>query len=259
MGSIFLIKLVADSETELYRYQLGNFKRIQYNVNTPVTPMPIPEEDAKDNVLIKIEGNSSDITLNWVIKDNNGVDLETVSNTPTSTIKEQIDFFRGLFKPQKIEDDYKLILRLDDNDVTQDIEYKGTFTQFTFIMADPELLVFKAQAKFLEGTIALGFEVDSASEPLNLVVTSPSTGTINANWDIPSEAGSSSITDYRVHYRQFGTGGQWNYTDVGSSTTLLNDISGSTVLPQEVFEVAVMAKTSVGFGRPSKTKLVTVL
>ena len=57
MGKIFLIKYDEDGAWE-YRYELSNFKSITYDLNTPVSPMPLPEENAQENVLIKIEGNS---------------------------------------------------------------------------------------------------------------------------------------------------------------------------------------------------------
>jgi hypothetical protein len=258
MGTIFLVKFEPNSTTELYRYKLGNFKRIQYNINTPVSPMPLPEEDSADNILIKIEGNSSDFTLSWIINDNGGVNLEEVVPVATSTVKEQIQFFRELFKPQSIEDSFQLILRLDNADVTQDIVFNGTFSQFGFMMADPELLTFKATCKFLEGSVALGFEVDVSSEPLNLVVDSPSTGTIDADWDVPTDNGTSAITDYRIYYRILYSGEDFATSDVGSTATFKNDISGVTVLSNDVFEVHVRALTALGFGKPSRTKHVTV-
>ncbi len=263
MGSIFIVKFVANSTTELYRYKLGNFKRLQYNINTPVSPMPLPEEDSNENVLIKIEGNSSDITLNWIVKDNNGVNLETKFDAPTgfpsSTVREQIEFIRKEFRPKSIADSYQLILRLDNADTSQDITFDGTFAQFGFGMADPELLTFKAQAKFFEGNVALGFAVDVSSEPLNLVVTSPASGEIDADWDVPQDPGTSALTLYRVHYRKFGTSDPFLFTDVSGTppVTFLDDIS-SGGLDNEVYEVAVVPFTVLGFGKPSKLKNVVV-
>lgn len=259
MGSIILVKFLPNSTVEQYRYKLGNFKRLNYNINTPVSPMPVPEDDSSANILIKIEGNSSDITINWTIKDNNGVNLESVVPVPTSTIREQLVFIKDNFRPKSISDSYKLILRLDDSDVTQDIEFLGTFSQFTFGMSDPNLVTFTAQCKFLEGDVQLGFQVDVSSEPLNLVVTSPSTGTIDATWDAPVDHGTSNITDYRIFYRRLNSGLPWATSDVGSSSTFKNDISGTTVLSNDVFEVYVVAFTALGFGKKSRTKNVTVL
>lgn len=257
MGTIFLVKYQPNSTVELYRYKLGNFKRIQYNINTPVSPMPLPEEDSAENVLIKIEGNSSDFTLNWIIKDNGGVNLEQLVPIASATVREQIQFFRDNFKPQRIEDNYKLILRLDNADTTQDITFNGTFSQFGFGMADPELLTFKAQAKFLEGTVALGFEVDVSSEPINLVVTSPSSGRLDADWDAPIDNGTSAIDFYRVYYRVFGSGTDFATSDTTGAPTVLAPVA--TSLTNDVFEVYVEASTALGFGKRSRIKSVTVL
>ena len=55
--------------TKLFEYELGNFKRLSYDINSPVSPAPLPEEDSDENILLKIEGNISQLTLAWKIKD----------------------------------------------------------------------------------------------------------------------------------------------------------------------------------------------
>ena len=112
MGKIFLIKLnTANTEGgEQYRYELSNFTSLSYDLQTPVSPMPLPEENAKENILIKIEGNSGAVNLRWKLVDNNGVNLAIPRVTspaqdpiPSSTIREQINFFKDLFAPESID------------------------------------------------------------------------------------------------------------------------------------------------------------
>jgi hypothetical protein len=265
MGKIFLDKLnTADATGGIqYRYELSNFQSITYDLHTPVSPMPLPEETAKDNILIKIEGNSGAISLRWKLVDNNGVNLAIPKVTspaqdpiPSSTIREQLNFFRDLFAPESIDDKYRITVRLSDSTDFwhyQDVRYDGTFTQFSFTMQSPELLTFNASAKFLEGTVEDLFATDTPSAPTNVVATSPSNGRIDLTWGLPNEVGSSTTIeyytiDYKLHYTG-DTPTQFNTTSSQTSNRSVSDISGSTNLATGVYEVRIGAKTAAGMGK----------
>mgnify|MGYP003635528727 CR=1 FL=1 len=273
MGKIFLVKLnTADiSGGEQYRYELSNFQSITYDLNTPVSPMPLPEETAKENILIKIQGNSGSISLRWKLVDNNGVNLAIPKVTdpvqpaiPSSTIREQLNFFKDLFAPTGIDDKYRIIIRLSESTAFwdyQDIRIDGTFTNFSFMMADPELLTFNASVKFLEGRVEDLFATDSPSQPTNVVATSPSAGRIDLTWGLPNEVGSSStIQWYTIDYKLYYTGDTPVQFDTNASETssrAKTDISGSTNLATGVYEVRIGAKTAAGMGK-IQSELVSV-
>ncbi len=265
MGKIFLVKLnTADPfGGEQYRYELSNFKSLTYDLHTPISPMPLPEETSKDAILIKIEGNSGTISLRWKLVDNNGVNLAIPKVTspaqdpiPSSTIREQLNFFRDLFAPETIDDKYRITVRLTDSTDFwhyQDVQYDGTFTQFSFTMQSPELLTFNASAKFLEGTVEDLFATDTPSAPTNVVATSPSNGRIDLTWGLPNEVGSSTTIeyytiDYKLHYTG-DTPTQFNTTSSQTSNRSVSDISGSTNLATGVYEVRIGAKTAAGMGK----------
>jgi len=258
MAKIYLIKFETNGTTEEFRYELGNLKRYSYDVNTPVSPMPLPEEDSSENVLIKIEGNSSAMEISWTIKDEatDRAPLNTVAGS-TKSIRDQVFFFEDKFVPTSIDDSFMLLLDFDGTGLADplggNLFYKGTFTQFHADLSDPALLTFNARIKFLQGTVALLFEVDVVSEPLNLVVTD-STGSFDANWDVPLDVGSSAITDYRVFFRIRNSGNAFSTADVGSAATFKNGI----VVSSGIYEVFVRGKSLIGFGRPSSTKVITV-
>tara|TARA_R110002167_G_scaffold138939_1_gene326346 strand:+ start:221 stop:1051 length:831 start_codon:yes stop_codon:yes gene_type:complete len=265
MGKIFLIKLNTSNTEggEQYRYELSNFTSLSYDLQTPVSPMPLPEENAKENILIKIEGNSGAVNLRWKLVDNNGVNLAIPRVTspaqdpiPSSTIREQINFFKDLFAPESIDDKYRIIIRLNDSTDFwhyQDIRIDGTFINFSFTMQSPELLTFNASVKFLEGTVEDLFATDSPSKPTNFVATSPSNGRIDLTWGLPNEIGSSTtidyyIIDYKLHYTG-DTPVQFNTSASQTSSRSANDISGSTNLATGVYEVRIAAKTAAGIGK----------
>ena len=274
MGTIIFNKYYEDSSKDVeWTYTLPNFKSITYDMNTPVAPMPMPEEDASENVLVKIEGNSSALTINWTIKDmgtiktvkNTAKPTNSVPNpTPTdyaasSTIRDQIFWFRDTFRASKVSSAFELIIRLDEADASKDIIFLGTFSGFNFNMMSPSLLTFNATAKFMEGSVATLYEVDTSSAPRNLTLTSPSAGQINASWTAPSNPGASSISDYKIYYREWNAGQGWSSTNVGSNATTKSDISGSTNLPTGTYEVYVEAfTTGLGLGRSSFTEHINV-
>ena len=271
MGKIIFIKYwetaTGVTTNEQWRYTLPNFKSITYDMNTPVSPMPMPEETAEDNILIKIEGNSSKLTINWVIKDMGTV--KTVQHTTlvgavtdleaSSTIRDQIFWFKETFRPSKVSSAYRLIIRLDEADLSKDIDFPGTFAGFNFNMASPNILTINASAKFMEGTVATLYEVDTASAPKNLVLTDMTGGVIKADWDAPTDPGAGTISDYKVSYRKWMSGQSWSNNSVGSGNTVLSDISNGTALSSGTYEVYVQAfTTGLGLGRESYTKSLVI-
>ena len=269
MGKVIFNKYYEDETgvTPLiqYTYTLPNFVSIQYDMNTPVSPMPMPEEDASENILIKIEGNSSSFNINWVIKDMSAGTVVETSKTGTesayasSTIREQINFFTDIFRPSKVSSAYELILRLDEADPTKDIKFEGTFNNFTFNMSSPNLLTFNATAKFLQGTVATLYEVDTSSAPTDLVLTTPNDpNRIYADWEAPNEPGTGNISDYKIFYKRYGSGNSWASTSTGNTNTVKSDISGVDLVTG-VYQVYVQAfTTGLGLGRSSRIESINI-
>ena len=68
--TINIYKYTVDSlGAVVFRYTIPNFDNLAISYNTPISPMPLPEENAKENVLVKIEGNSATIDIDWTIID----------------------------------------------------------------------------------------------------------------------------------------------------------------------------------------------
>lgn len=257
MAKIYLIKFELDGTTEDFRYEIRNLKRFGYDMNTPVTPMPLPEESAQENVLIKIEGNSSAFDLAWTIKDE-ATDTAPLNTTAGSTksIRDQLFFFEDKFVPTSVEDSMALLLDFDGSgnlDTNGNLTYRGIYTQIHVDMIDPALVTFNARCKFMQGNVALMYEVDVTSEPLNLDV-SDSTGSFDADWDVPLDEGSGTLDDYRIFFRIRGSGNVFSTSDVGSTATFKNNITASA----GEYEVFVRGHSEIGYGRPSRTKIVTV-
>ena len=49
--------------TVIITYQIPVFDNFNFSINSPVTPTPLPEEDSEEQILVKIEGNSTTCLL----------------------------------------------------------------------------------------------------------------------------------------------------------------------------------------------------
>jgi len=265
LAKIQLVKLDTSVQT-LFIYELGNFKRISYDINSPVSPAPLPEEDSEEAILIKIEGNSSTIKLGWKIidesttrlvennSDSGDDELHFTGTANVKTVQEQIDFIRNYFRAKSVDDAYRLEIIYDENDDSKNLIFNGTFSQFHFDTADGENLTFNASCTFLEGTVATVFEQDGSSQPNNLSGTG-SSGSMSLSWDAPTQSGDSSITQYAIYYKNISSGGSYTRLETGSVST--SKIIGS--LPSGQYRVYVTGVTdSVGEGKVSYCIYVTV-
>ena len=48
---------------------IPNLSSLSIDLNTPLTPMPLPEETDEDNILVKMEGNTKTIPVAWSMKE----------------------------------------------------------------------------------------------------------------------------------------------------------------------------------------------
>jgi len=275
LAKISLIKYRMQSQstqpktTKLFEYELGNFKRLSYDINSPVSPAPLPEEDSDENILLKIEGNSSQLTLAWKIKDettnrliyndSQSGDGDYYFTGNTKTVQEQVHFIRKFLRAASIDDAYTLRLEYDSSDESKNLEFNGTFTQFHFDTAEVETLTLNATCKFLEGNVQALYEIDAPSPPRNLVITSAqaSPAQITYNWDTPLESGTSSITGYYLFYQPTAAGGNplsFFHNSTSTSKTILNGTDGVTLSSNTSYKVWIVAISKVGNGQPSVIK-----
>ena len=114
MPSIKLVKLrndisnpeVAQPSDREHTYTIRNFINFSYDISTPISPAPLPEEGSEDNILVKLEGNTGKIKFSWWIKDE---DESTVENDNVRTMFEQMTFLREQFAPKSINDSYSFV------------------------------------------------------------------------------------------------------------------------------------------------------
>jgi len=97
-------ELIGDTEW-VYRYSIPNLETLNIQYNTPISPMPLPEEDADENILVKIEGNSASIDIDWTLAnyeygtDNNTCHFEQWNSSGTEVLEVDNTNVRGKFDP----------------------------------------------------------------------------------------------------------------------------------------------------------------
>ena len=210
MARIQLLKYDTNGNIE-YTYTLGNFARISYDLNSPVTPAPLPEESAQQNVLVKIEGNSSNIRLGWTIRDFEESQVEAAFGVPdieVRTIAQHLNFFRQQFVPISIEDSYGLIIDYNDpgeNDGNKRIAFSGSITKISFSTGSDRPVSINASVDFLEGTVIAIYDLDVPSLPINVTSTVFSDtqngprNRIRLEWEPPNEEDNDvATTGYKI-------------------------------------------------------------
>jgi len=245
MVTVFLIKNDADGNPN-FKFQITNIQTANILPDWPVTPAPLPEEGSDQNVLVKLTGNMLQSGLTWTLK-NYDVNQELLLGATTKTVQQQINFFVNTFQPKSIEDSFQIIFDYPDDPIV----YSGFIPSVQFRMSQPSNLTWTATAKFLQGTVVSVYELDTPTTPLNFAVSPGGTGEINASWTTPADSGTNPITGYRLQYAIIG--GAFVNKDLGVvlGDTIVGLVAGT-------YNVRVLAKSNLGFGRPSVLKEVEV-
>ena len=217
MATMKLEKLNASGGVSL-RYTTSVFDSFGIDLNTPVSPMPLPEESDDDNVLVKVEGNTSTIKFSWLIKQESSTMVTTDDSTciPASvtSANQQVLFFMNMFQPRSIDDKFRVLV----DDTTDDLSKEGFFTKFTFRRTSSETVTYRASCDFIVGDVVTVFEQDAPSTPTAVAaVAGGSSGEIDVSWTEPATEGGAAITDYTVMYRT-QLSDTWTESAVGSKT-----------------------------------------
>jgi len=228
------------------------FDSFNFTVNTPVTPTPLPEEDSSEQILVKVEGNSTAITLTWKLKDYTTNQITGSGFTGDSkTIWEQMLGMKNQFRPVSIDDSLELAV-VDDsgNDV---ISWSGTTTSLVSSITSLQPVTATATVKFMEGSVVTLYNSDGAAQPTNFTaVTGSSTGEIDLAWTNPTDTGTDqpALSGFRTRHRTGNA--EWTTQDFTPSATTktLGSLTGGAT-----YEVQVSASTANSNGNFSKILL----
>ena len=218
-------------------YEIQNLESLTFDHNSPVSPMPLPEETDEENILVKIEGNSQVINVSWTIvegamnmfssgnlgfntSNNNwttGLTVEN-SNVAQSVIKH-MDNLKTNFVPTSVEHGFRFGIYVDNED--ESIFYDGNVSQLSFSISGSSPINYTARLQFMVGDVVSLFEEDIPERPELLSVTGGN-DQLTVSWkeyDAYATDQAPSLTGVRIAFKSNGSGG-WKYKDLTASDTL---------------------------------------
>lgn len=264
MGTIYLRRFDEMSGTPYiaYWYKVPVFADLNIDYSSPASPMPLPEEDDEENIIIKMEGNSSNVTVSWLIKEesnNMGAANSSAGFSWGANIQkvwEQVSYLQTKFVPVSIEDSFELCIDADDDisalfdeDATFDFKKKGTITKLNFRISSSEPATINASLTFMVGNVVTAYQLDTPSKPKDFTLGSGASGRLDVSFTAPTTPNGS--VKYTIFYKKVGTStwlenGELTYTSGGYQITSLD--AGAT------YDVYVRAKNSNGYGERTGTK-----
>lgn len=217
------------SFTGKFAYEVTNLNNMAWDVNTPASPMPLPEENHKENILVKMEGNSAQMSLSWTLLADEVTHfgaLDIVSQTfvpddTTRNVFQEMEIFKEEFIPENIQDSYGIWLLNDDLSKVAGEPEDGTISQLRFSVDGQSPVIWNATMSYLVGNVIAMFEADVPEPPSKVIITDESgSGKMKVLWKPYDGYASSSdavtITGVFIQYKKLGEG---IWTDVTPAMT----------------------------------------
>jgi len=256
-GSILIYKTssmnTANAAVQTFRYEIDNLGSVNISLDQPVSPMALPQEDASENVLVKMEGNTQSVTINWKVTNNSSQPLTSTTKLLGSAIDTDItEFYAGSspsatwashsytdsgeivswilneFQGRDLSDRY--LIKIPNMGVME-----GFITRVNANIEGSSPVVYSCSLTFIMGNVISIYETDAPSEPRNVTASTVnnsggSSGTqtrMVLSWSIPSDS-ASAITHYGVWVKDDTSAysGEPDYTVSVSTTARNNELAG---------------------------------
>tara|TARA_B110000495_G_scaffold10230_1_gene7359 strand:+ start:1491 stop:2426 length:936 start_codon:yes stop_codon:yes gene_type:complete len=253
-------------------YELESFNSISINKQTPVSPMPLPEEDSEENVLMKIEGNTTTMSLNWTltnastsIAECSFADLEySFANkrfmkdniqTDLSGVFDQVSYIEKNLAPNSLNDFFVLYIldsekyylnALKNKGKAKIYEKMGLIQDFQFNTDSSSPVNWQATMSFIEGAV-----VTSMSENLHQppTITTPPKFTVTGSGSTLQRTGITvtfkEFPNYSADDRPITTGLTLRYKrNVGANSVFWTEktlsFSANTTAPYNYIQTVVI-------------------
>jgi len=211
-------------------FVISNLSSLAYDLTTPLTPMPLPEESDEENILVKMEGNTKTIPLAWTMLEQGGVigtsftygsNVWTLNGDAGSrTSIQQLEFWDE-FAPNSIVDGYSFGIYEDGND--QGYIKDGSLTKFRASISGSSPIVWNINCDFIVGSAIAAFESNSPERPTIQTFTAPTSTSLRIDWkpyDGYASGEAPTLTNHTIRYKPT-IGGTW--TDVLTGTSLATE------------------------------------
>ncbi len=167
MSKIYLIKASGNNTTN-DAYLIDNLGNLNWNVETPVTPMPLPEDSHEENILVKMEGNTAKMDLSWTLTEGRHfgtINMGTYAFTPVAddeSVFVQIKKWKA-FVPISIGDKFIVLVTSDTDD--EELIDEGTISNMSFSVSGSSPVVWNVTCSFYVGNVVAVLEADIPNAP----------------------------------------------------------------------------------------------
>ena len=222
---------------EIHRLVITAFDSLNINLNTPISPMPLPEDNAEGNILVKMEGNTKQVRCSFKL-DTNLVTLAMVDNIALADIRSVDDesvvdkkingsaYSYSTFPTDGSASDYNNLLMVQD--ILEEFESRSITDTFFFRLVDTSSsnqilhfgrgsinsidtsvdsaspVVWNCNIDYLIGDVISIYDADVPTEPTNFnptnVANASNSNKIQFVWSNPDRVGGSGLTDFTLHW-----------------------------------------------------------
>jgi len=233
-------------------YTSKNIGTATIEFNTPTTPMPLPQMKDEETILIKVEGNTTIVNVNWTVIDD-GTQPFTGSNAVTAIA--QVAYFKTNFVPVDVNDSYELTLGTGSEAVI----LKGLLIKMGFTVTGRAPVTWEGRFQFVHGNVQTQYDGDKANKPIlsTPIANGSGSGEITLTGIQTTYLGSEdAITHYVVAYRTAGTTA-WSTVEHATTQSTSQNITVD-INATGSKDLKVAAKTTVGIGEYTTPVTVTV-
>jgi hypothetical protein len=272
------------------KFYTNAFESFNTSLSTPVSPMPLPEENSRENLLVKMEGNSQQVRFSCkfstelvtvqnatilgtqIVYDGTFIDVDHYINSttpivysPLLTTTNNISLltkFLEAFENRSISDTF--IVRIIDTTTSESLmRYGGSIVNIDCTLDSGSPVVWSVNIDFMVGNVVSIYDADTPEEPTNFAVNvEPPAGAVNGkvtySWTDPSNTGGSSITAYMLSATCLGKTKQVTAQPTTAQVTVVGStksfyIQSGSFLIGENWEFHMYAYNTNGRGLPSKS------
>jgi len=243
------------------RLQITAFDSLGIDLNTPISPMPLPEENADANILVKMEGNSKQVRLAFKFDSNlvsmkvkDGIaeaDIQNVNDhidvdkAGGSTIDygndivatnnlELLSLFLDNFESRSITDSFFFRLVDSASPTSSLFEGVGSIASISTSADSSSPVVWNVNLDFLIGDVVSVYDADTPEMPSNATIIAGASGSgdIVFKWKVPDRSGGTPLTKITLHLQSTDSAQRQSFdithTTSGSSGTfpLLDSSTG---------------------------------
>ena len=225
MASIYIYKTSTIPSDTTVRYEINNLENLNVSLDQPVSPMALPQEDAQENILVKMEGNTETVSISWRIpdvgaslirKEDSVLDAGVIQDDSTGATPvnwdstpaylssgSNIAWFLNEFQGRNISDRY--FIKIPDLNIKE-----GFINKLTFTISGDSPVVWQGNISLIIGNVISIYDADTPSEVRNSAVSQVDSGgdtvsegggtadRIRLRWSAPTDS-TTSIVKYKIY------------------------------------------------------------